>query len=182
MGRRFIFTPGLENKVKNSNPIRVLVTGKHLLSREGLCRLLDDEPDIAASGDVADGSSLATNLQNGTPDVILLDSALPGSSAHEHVQTIRGASPGARIVLLEDSDAPLNGARAAGDAPMLVGGADGRAPAFHFIHIPKCAGETVNRALDSTDASRARAFQCITLFSLTTYASCALVDHTRFRS
>jgi hypothetical protein len=47
-----------------------------------------------------------------------------------------------------------NATRRARAGIMTVGGSD--APRFHFLHIPKCAGETVNRVLVSTNASRAR--------------------------
>jgi DNA-binding NarL/FixJ family response regulator len=108
--------------VNTNAPIRVLITDRHVLSRQGIRRLLEDEPDIAATGEASDASTLFETLRAAPPDVVLLDSSLPGSTPAEHIASIRGVAPAARIVLVEDGDAPLNGARSAGDA--VVGKSD----------------------------------------------------------
>jgi DNA-binding NarL/FixJ family response regulator len=60
------------------NEIRLLVAHGDHLSRAGLQALLDDEPDIVVAGSAGDGEDAIAQVGELRPDVLLIDSALPG--------------------------------------------------------------------------------------------------------
>ncbi|HIP99465.1 TPA: response regulator transcription factor [Candidatus Bipolaricaulota bacterium] len=85
--------------------IRVLIVDDHPLVRRGLARLLSRagmEPvGEAANGE--EGLRLARELE---PDVVLWDLAMPGGGLGA-LEGLRGAAPGARVLVLTALDDPL---------------------------------------------------------------------------
>ena len=56
------------------NPIRIMLLDDHLLFREGLSRLLAEEPDLAVAAQYSSTAEALTALQEGlTVDLVLLD-------------------------------------------------------------------------------------------------------------
>ena len=58
--------------------IRVLIADDHAVLRAGLRMLLDAEPDIEVVGEARDGLEVLARVRTLTPDVLLLDLAMPG--------------------------------------------------------------------------------------------------------
>ncbi len=91
---------------QNSPPnlIRVLVVDDHAVVRQGICMLLDHEPDIQIVGNVGSGEEAITFLQARTKeqgtDVVLMDLGLPGMSGIEATRQIKKDDPDLRVLAL----------------------------------------------------------------------------------
>jgi len=80
--------------------VTFLLCDDHALMLEGLTALMEREPGwrvVARTSDGAEAVRLAGEL---TPDVALIDVAMPGMNGIETATEIRGASPETRIVAL----------------------------------------------------------------------------------
>jgi DNA-binding NarL/FixJ family response regulator len=86
--------------------IRVLVADDHTLVRDGIRALLATAPDIELAGEAADGREAIEQARAITPDVILLDIAMPGLGGLEAVPILRRDVPTARILILTQYEEP----------------------------------------------------------------------------
>jgi len=80
--------------------IRVLIADDHPLVRQGLRSYLDTIDDIEVVGEAADGNgavALATDL---SPDVVMMDLAMPNVDGIEATRRITEANAGVRIIAL----------------------------------------------------------------------------------
>lgn len=94
-------------------PIRVAILDDHRLFRDALSDLLSAEPDIrvvAAAGDAAGALPLVGET---SPDVLLLDLALPDGSGLDLIRPIRERSPSTRVLVLSMHSEPQIAAAAA---------------------------------------------------------------------
>jgi len=94
-------------------PIRVAIIDDHRLFRDALSDLLSAEPDIhvvAAAGDAAGALPLVGDT---SPDVLLLDLALPDGSGLDLIRPIRERSPSTRVLVLSMHSEPHIAAAAA---------------------------------------------------------------------
>jgi DNA-binding NarL/FixJ family response regulator len=80
--------------------IRVLVADDHALVRDGVRALLSDADDIEVVGEAGDGREAADRARETSPDVVLLDIAMPGLGGLEAVPLIQREAPRARILIL----------------------------------------------------------------------------------
>ncbi|MGC1405513.1 MAG: response regulator, partial [Candidatus Dormiibacterota bacterium] len=53
--------------------IRVLVADDHPVVRQGICAMLEIEPDIEVVADVGDGAEAVDRALQDSPDVVLMD-------------------------------------------------------------------------------------------------------------
>jgi two-component system, NarL family, response regulator LiaR len=84
--------------------IRILVVDDHEIFRAGLRRLLDDQGFnvVAEAGDGASAVRLARSL---SPDVVTMDTDMPGMTGVEATERILRAAPAARVLVLSNSAA-----------------------------------------------------------------------------
>jgi DNA-binding NarL/FixJ family response regulator len=88
-------------------PIRVLVAEDHFVTREGLRRLLEEQPAIevvGCAGDPAEALEMAARLD---PDVLLTDIRMPPTHTTEGIDlahALRAASPRCGVVVLSQHD------------------------------------------------------------------------------
>ena len=85
--------------------IRVVLVDRYALVREGLCRILAAEADIAVVGSVGDGPEALALAARLRPDVVILDADLPdvtGLIAH-----LTADVPATGVVILSASDDAL---------------------------------------------------------------------------
>ncbi len=80
--------------------IRVLIADDHAVLRAGLRMLLDAEPDIEVVGEARDGLEVLARVRALTPDVLLLDLAMPRMGGLEVLGRIREVSPQTRVLIL----------------------------------------------------------------------------------
>ncbi|MHB0857552.1 MAG: response regulator [Anaerolineae bacterium] len=83
-----------------NSPIRVLVVDDHVIVRKGLRALLAEVETIAIVGEAANGAEAVAQAQALSPDVILMDLAMPVMDGIEAIRQITARDAGARILVL----------------------------------------------------------------------------------
>jgi len=80
--------------------IRVLLVDDHALVREGVSRLLAEEPDMRVVGAFADGNTAVRFAAREAPDVAILDVAMPGANGIDVARRLRAVSPKTQLLML----------------------------------------------------------------------------------
>ncbi len=84
--------------------IRVLIADDHALMRDGIRALLHTVEDVEVVGEASDGAQVLQKVAELSPDVVLLDVAMPGLGGLEVTPEIRKTCPTARILVLTQYD------------------------------------------------------------------------------
>jgi DNA-binding NarL/FixJ family response regulator len=84
----------------------VALADDHAIVREGIRALLSGAPDIEVVGEAEDGSAAIALAAKASPDVLLLDIAMPGLGGLEAAAEIHRAQPDVRILVLSQYDNP----------------------------------------------------------------------------
>ncbi len=82
------------------NKISVLLVDDHSLVRRGFRRMLEDEPDMNVVGEASDGAEAIKLAKELKPKVIVMDSALPGTSGLAATRKILERTPEQIILML----------------------------------------------------------------------------------
>jgi DNA-binding NarL/FixJ family response regulator len=82
------------------NSIRVLIADDHAIVRDGVRALLALSEDITVVGEAATGQQAIELARTLSPDVILMDIAMPGLGGLEATIEIRKDNPQAKILVL----------------------------------------------------------------------------------
>ncbi len=85
------------------NSIRVVLIDDHAIVREGMRALLGSEPTIEIVGEANDGPSALHLVDELTPDVAMVDLALPGFDGIEVTRRLRASHPQVRVIILTGS-------------------------------------------------------------------------------
>ena len=78
--------------------IRILLTDDHAVMREGLARLLTQEPDFEVIGEASNGKEAVEKAAALCPDIILMDISMPVMNGLEATKVIAGCQPNIRII------------------------------------------------------------------------------------
>lgn len=70
--------------------IRVIVADDHNLMREGIKKIIDQEPGIEVIGEASDSFELFEILDRTDCDILLLDISMPGKSGIEILKYLKG--------------------------------------------------------------------------------------------
>jgi DNA-binding NarL/FixJ family response regulator len=81
-------------------PITVVLADDHALVRRGFRRLLEDDPGIAVVGEASTGDEAVRLSTALSPDVIVMDAAMPGMSGLAATRAILEARPTAFVLML----------------------------------------------------------------------------------
>jgi DNA-binding NarL/FixJ family response regulator len=68
---------------------RIFLIEDHTLFREGLKRMITEEPELAICGEAANAREAMDYLERSKPDLVLLDISLPGTDGLELVKSLR---------------------------------------------------------------------------------------------
>lgn len=108
--------------------IRVVIADDHNIVRKGIRELLSDESDIAVIGEARDGQEAVDLALALTPDVVVMDIAMPKLSGVEATRQIRADMPNVRVLVLTsyEDDPYIYGLLDAGATGYILKTAEGR--------------------------------------------------------
>jgi NarL family two-component system response regulator LiaR len=84
--------------------IRVVLCEDHLITRQGIRRLLEDEKGLEVVGEAGNGEEVIQLVNEIKPDVILMDVAMPKLNGIEATRQIKIISPKTNILILSAYD------------------------------------------------------------------------------
>ncbi|HZS49664.1 MAG TPA: response regulator transcription factor [Bryobacterales bacterium] len=85
-------------------PIRILLADDHNVLREGMRLMLERQPGLAVVAEAADGRETLDLVAEHSPDVVVMDIAMPGMNGIEATRRIIEKHPGTGIVILSMHD------------------------------------------------------------------------------
>ena len=80
--------------------IRVLLADDHIIMRKGLRLLLERQPNITVVGEASDGRECVELTQATSPDVVVMDLAMPNLNGIEAARQIVGQNPNIAVAVL----------------------------------------------------------------------------------
>ena len=80
--------------------IRVLLVEDHTVVRQGLRRVLDNDPEIEIVGEVGDGRAAVDAVRELDPTVAVVDISLPNLNGIEVTRQLANASPDTKVLIL----------------------------------------------------------------------------------
>jgi two-component system, NarL family, response regulator LiaR len=90
-----------------TEPITVVVVDDHVLFRQGLRELLQQE-EIRVVGEASNAEAGVELVQRHAPDVAIMDLNLPGASGHEAIRELTASAPRTRILVLTVSASEID--------------------------------------------------------------------------
>ena len=84
----------------NRRPIRILLADDHTIVRQGIARLLDDQPDFEIVGEATNGQAVVDKAIALQPDIIIMDIAMPRLNGIEAAKKVRKSLPDCKILIL----------------------------------------------------------------------------------
>lgn len=82
------------------NPVRTLVVDDHVLLRDGITGILNEQPDFEVVAEAGSVSGALEAVRTHRPDLILMDYGLPDGTGLEATREILAKFPATNIVLL----------------------------------------------------------------------------------
>jgi two-component system, NarL family, response regulator NreC len=92
--------------------IRVLIADDHGIVGEGLRKLVEADPDMKVVGLVGDGREAVRRTMEESPDVVVMDIAMPILNGSEATRIIRQRCPQTRVIMLSMYSDPVHVYRA----------------------------------------------------------------------
>ena len=101
--------------LKPKTKIRCLIADDHVLVRQGIRRLLQDEQDVEIVGEAGDAAEALKGVMELRPDIVLMDIGMPGFSSFDATRVIQADYPQTRVIFLtmhESQDYVMQGLQA----------------------------------------------------------------------
>ena len=108
--------------VTSPSPIRVAIVDDHVIIRDSLRRLIENEPDLVVVGEAGDGAGARALAHETSPDVILLDVAMPGVDGLTALEGIVADGAESRVIVItmfDHDEAAFRALRAGASAFLL---------------------------------------------------------------
>ena len=84
--------------------IRILLADDHALVREGIRRVLQEDPDFDVIAEAADGEEAVSMAREHRPDVAIVDITMPGASGFEVTARLQSEVPSTQVLILSMHD------------------------------------------------------------------------------
>jgi DNA-binding NarL/FixJ family response regulator len=78
----------------------VLLADDHIVVRQGLKRLIEEQPDILVVGEAGDGAETIQQVQHLKPDVVVMDISMPGMNGLVATKRLKELRPDIVVVTL----------------------------------------------------------------------------------
>ena len=102
-----------KNQTVNRKPkARILLVDDHAILRQGLKRMINQEPDLEVCGEAEEGPQAFELVSKLQPDVALIDISLKGSNGIELTKNLKASWPNLLILVLSMHDESLYAERA----------------------------------------------------------------------
>ena len=85
-------------------PIRILIADDHALVREGIRRVLDEDPGFDVVAEASDGRQALERIAETNPDVAILDISMPELSGLDVARQLREERPALKVLILSMHD------------------------------------------------------------------------------
>jgi two-component system response regulator NreC len=110
------------------NPIRILLADDHTVMRNGLRLLLERQRNLTVVGEASDGRETVRLAEQLSPDVVVMDIAMPNLNGIEAARQIMAVNPDIAIVILSmhsDESYVIRALKAGARAYLLKDSAEG---------------------------------------------------------
>jgi DNA-binding NarL/FixJ family response regulator len=94
------------------NVFRIAVIDDHPILRQGIVRLINEQPDFEVVGETDEAKKATSLIQQCKPDGVVLDVSLKGSSGIEAAKDIKSVFPKVKILMLSMHDENIYASRA----------------------------------------------------------------------
>jgi len=84
--------------------INVLLAEDHVITRQGIRRLIEDEKGVKVIGEASDGDEAVQMVTDMKPDVVIMDIAMPKLNGIEATRQIKLTSPRTAVLILSAYD------------------------------------------------------------------------------
>ena len=108
--------------------IKIVVADDHAVVRQGICHLLQREPDLEVIGEAGDGEAAVKIIEQLRPDVAIVDIAMPKLNGIEVTRRVKPCCASTAILILTayDDDEYISALLEAGAAGYLLKGVESR--------------------------------------------------------
>lgn len=89
---------------RRKSMIRILIADDHPIVRDGLRKLLSLEEDFEVVGEAGDGREVLDQVEQVSPDVLLLDLRMPNLDGLSALQALQQSNKKTRVIVLTASD------------------------------------------------------------------------------
>ena len=79
---------------------RIVLADDHIIFRQGMKRLIDEEPGLKVVGEANDGSELFNRLHDLKPDLVILDISMPEIGGFGAAREIKSHHPNVKVLML----------------------------------------------------------------------------------
>jgi DNA-binding NarL/FixJ family response regulator len=109
-------------RAQSGSPIRVLIVDDHAVLRQSLRYLLEAQPGIEVVGEASNGREAVELAEKAQPDVVLMDTIMPGLNGIEATRQIRRRLPKVKVLMLTgyQEDEQVAGALKAGASGYVI--------------------------------------------------------------
>ena len=81
-------------------PTKILLADDHTIIQQGLCALLEKQPDIEVVGAVGDGQKALELVRETRPDIVIMDISMPNLNGIDATNKITSKPGGAKVIAL----------------------------------------------------------------------------------
>jgi len=81
-------------------PYKIILADDHVLMREGLKRIIQEDPELQVVDEAGDGLELLEILERSTPDMVIIDINMPRLRGLEATKFIKELYPEVKVLVL----------------------------------------------------------------------------------